>query len=137
MLYSKFYERFYSLRVKISNITGEFFSFHTNRLYLVAALLAQTASWWLSYYIYNNLTGNLLVLHYNVNFGIDWIGDKNIIFYLPMVGISFAVISIILLFILGPGRHFRAYSHYLMSGMVLANLGMLISLVLIYLINFR
>lgn len=137
MLYSKLYERFYSFRVKIANTTGEFFSFYPNRLYLAGTVLVQAASWWLSYYIYKNLTSDLLVLHYNVDFGIDWIGDPNIIFYFPLIGLSFLLLSIIMLFIFGPGKHFRISSHYLMAGMLLANLGMLTSLILVYLINFR
>ena len=137
MLYSKLYERFYSLRVKIANSAGEFFSFFPNRLYLIAAVIIQAASWWLAYYIFKNLTGDLLVLHYNVDFGIDWVGDLNNIFYFPLVGLAFLLLSIILLFIFGPGRHFRAQSHFLMIGMVLGNLGMLVSLLLVYIINFR
>jgi len=137
MLYSKLYERFYSFRVKIANITGEFFSFHPNRLYLAAVTVVQAVSWWLSFYIYKNLTSDLLVLHYNVDFGIDWISDPNVIFYFPVVGLIFLFLSIIVLFIFGPGRNFRIQSHYLMAGMVLANLGMLTSLILVYIINFR
>jgi len=137
MLYSKLYERFYSLRIKIANITGEFFSFHPNRWYLGGTVLIQAASWWLSSFIFKNLTGDSLVLHYNVDFGIDWIGDPSTIFYFPAIGLLFLVLSIILLFVFGPGRHFRIESHYLMAGMVLANLGMLSSLVLVYIINFR
>ena len=137
MLYSKLYERFYSFRVKIANTTGEFFSFYPNRLYLAAVIAVQAVSWWLSFYIYKNLASNLLVLHYNVDFGIDWISDPNTIFYFPVVGLIFLLLSIIVLFIFGPGRNFRIQSHYLMAGMVLANLGMLISLILVYIINFR
>lgn len=137
MLYSKLYERFYSFRIKIANITGEFFSFHPNRLYLAGVAIVQAASWWLSYYIYKNLTGDLLVLHYNVDFGIDWVGDQNLIFYFPTIGLAFLLLSIVLLFIFGPGRNFRIQSHYLMAGMLLANLGMLTSLILVYVINFR
>lgn len=137
MLYSKLYERFYSLRIKIANTAGEFFSFHPNRLYLIGAVVIQAISWWLSYYIYKNLVGGLLVLHYNVDFGIDWIGDPGSVFYFPLVSLAFLLVSIILLFIFGPGRNFRIQSHYLMSGVILGNLGMLVALLLVYIINFR
>ncbi len=137
MLYSKLYERFYSFRFKIAKTTGEFFSFRANRLYLAGALIIQIISWWLSYYIYKNLAGELLVLHYNVDFGIDWIGDQNLIFYFPTLSLIFLILSIILLFIFGPGKNFRVQSHYLMGGMVLGNLGMLTALLLVYIINFR
>jgi len=137
MLYSKLYERFYSLRIKIANTTSEFFSFYPNRLYLIAAVFVQAVAWWLAYYIFKNLTSDLLVLHYNVDFGIDWIGDPNLVFYLPLIGLLFLLLSVIALLIFGPGRHFRIQAHYLMAGMVLANLGILASLVLVYVINFR
>lgn len=137
MLYSKFYERFYSLRLKIANTFGDFFGFWPNLVYLFIIFLVQIASWWLAYYIFKNLTGNLLVLHYNVDFGIDWIGDLNLIFYFPFIGFLFLLFSMVLLFVLGVGRHFRFQSHYLMGGAVLANLGMLTALILVYIINFR
>lgn len=137
MTYYKFYEGFYSLRLKIATVSGEFFAFKPNRLYLLVIFLFQTFSWWLSYFIFKNLTSNLLVLHYNVDFGIDWVGDQNLIFYLPILGFLFLLLSVILIFIFGPGRHFRFQSHYLMAGAVLVNIGIFTALVLIYLINFR
>ncbi len=137
MLYSKLYERLYSFRLKIATVSGEFFGFWSNRIYLIITVFLQAVSWWLAYYIFKNLTGGLLVLHYNVDFGIDWIGDLNLIFYFPVLGFLFLLLSIVLLFIFGPGRHFRFQSHYLMSGAVLANFGMLTALILIYVINFR
>ena len=137
MLYSKFYERWYSKRIKLANMTGEFFSFRPNRVYLALTVLLQGLSWWLSYYIFKHLTGDLLVLHYNVDFGIDWVGDQSLIFYFPITGLLLLLLSVGLLFSFGPGRHFRIESHYLMAGVVLANTGMLTALVLVYLINFR
>lgn len=137
MLYSKLYERLYSLRVKIAKTTGEFFSFRPNRLYLIAIVLLQVLTWWGAYYIYNNIGTNLLVLHYNVDFGIDWIGSQSDIFYFPLVGLVSFLISVILLFIFGPGKNFRIHSNYLMMKTILTNLGMLMSLLLIYIINFR
>lgn len=137
MLYSKLYERFYSLRLKIAIVSGEFFSFRPNRIYLAVTLVFQGISWWLAYYIFKNLKGDLLVLHYNVDFGIDWVGNLSQIFYFPAVGLLFVLLSVILLFIFGPGRNFRFQSHSLMSGATLANLGMLTVLIIVYIINFR
>ena len=137
MLYSKLYERFYSLRSKIATTSGEFFGFWPNRVYLAIIVLCQGFALWLSYYIFKNLASDLLVLHYNVDFGIDWVGDPNLIFYFPALAFLSLIISVTLLFIFGPGRHFRFQSHYLMLGTVLANLGMLAALVLVYIINFR
>jgi hypothetical protein len=137
MLYTKLYERIYSLRLKITAASGEFFGFWPNRIYLGVTIVLQAVSWWLSYFVFKNLSSDLLVLHYNVDFGIDWVGDKNLIFYFPLLGLLFFILSVAMLYVFGPGRHFRFQSHYLMLGNVLANLGMLTALLLIYLINFR
>lgn len=137
MLYSKLYERFYSFRTKIANITGEFFSFRPNRIYLALIVVIQSFSWWLTSYIYRHLSSDLLVLHYNVDFGIDWIGDRGLIFYFPLISLAFLLISLIMLAVFGPGKNFRIQSHYLLSGVILANLGILVALILIYTTNFR
>lgn len=136
MLYSKIYEHFYSLRLQIASTLADFFDFRWNIVYLSFLLVLQTASWWLSYYIFKNLAGNLLVLHYNVDFGIDWISDPSSIFYFPFLALLFFIFSLILLFTFGTGRHFRFQSNFLMIGAVLANLGILVALILVYLINF-
>lgn len=137
MLYSKIYERFYSLRDKTAKTTGEFFSFWFNRLYLGGIILIQLVSWWLSYFIFNNIGDNLLVLHYNINFGINWIGDGNLIFYFPFLSLIFLVLALLLIFILGVGRHFRINCHYLMGGTLISNLGIFLAILLIYIINFK
>lgn len=137
MLYSKIYERLYSLGDSITKTIGEYLSFWPNRLYLGAIILTQIISWWLAYFISNNAEDNLLVLHYNVNFGINWIGDGNLIFYFPALSLSFFLLSLLLIFIFGVGRHFRANSHYLMAGALLSNLGIFLAIFLIYIINFK
>jgi hypothetical protein len=137
MTYSKLYERFYSWRTNVGASLSEFFAYLPNRFYLAFSLLLQAISWFLSYYIYKNLTGNLLVLHYNVDFGINWIGDANNIFYFPLVSLAILFISLIVLFIFGPNKHFRFQSNVIMSAVILSNLGMLSALVLVYLMNFK
>jgi hypothetical protein len=137
MIYSKFFERLYSGRIKIAKMTGEFFSFRPNYFYLGATVLIQAASWWLASFIYRTLTSDLMILHYNVDFGIDWVGDPNMVFYFPLIGLGLWLVSVILLFVFGPGHHFRIDSHYLMGGALLANAGMFTALVLVYMINFK
>lgn len=137
MLYSKIYERLYSLKGKTAKTAGEFFSFWPNRLYLGAIILIQAASWWLSYSIFKNTSDNLLVLHYNVNFGINWIGDGNLIFYFPFLSLIFLLLALLLIFIFGVGRHFRISCHYLMGGTLISNLGVFLAILLIYIINFK
>lgn len=137
MMYSKLYERFYSWRTKAAAALGEFFVYWPNRFYLALSLLLQAVSWFLSYYIFKNLTGTLLVLHYNVDFGINWIGDPYNIFYFPLISLAILVISLLVLFIFGPSKHFRFQSNVIMVSVLMSNLGLLSALVLVYLMNFK
>jgi hypothetical protein len=137
MTYSKLYERLYSWRANVAASFSEFFAFLPNRFYLVISLLLQAISWFISYYIYKNLTGSLLVLHYNTDFGINWIGDAYNIFYFPLVSLAILIISLIILFIFGPNKHFRFQSHVIMTSVIMSNLGILSALAIVYLMNFK
>lgn len=136
-MYSKFYERFYSWRVKYNASFEEFFAYVPNRVYLGLVLFFQAFSWLFSYYIFKNLTGSLLVLHYNVDFGINWIGDPYKIFYFPAVSLLIFLSSLIMILVFGPSKNFRFQSDLLMLSALLSNLGMISALLLVYLINFK
>ena len=137
MMYSKLYERFYSWLGDLASSFGEFFAYLPNRLNLGISVLLQAISWYLSYFIYKNLTGTLLVLHYNVDFGINWIGDSYKIFYFPLISLSILLISLLTLLIFGPSKHFRFQSNVIMISVIMSNLGILAALLLIYAINFK
>lgn len=136
-MYSKFYERFYSWRVKYNASFEEFFAYIPNRIYLGLTLFLQAFSWLFSYYIFKNLTGALLVLHYNVDFGINWIGDPYKIFYFPAVSFLIFLSSLVMVLVFGPSKNFRFQSDLLMLSALLSNLGMISALLLVYLINFK
>lgn len=137
MSYSQFYGRLQNWRLQAAGTLKDLFGLSSNRLYLLAILIIQGASWWLATYVFRAIAGNVLILHYNVDFGIDLIGVPNLIFYFPSLGMLFLVLSLIALLILGSGRNFKIQSHFLLGGAVLSNLGVLSALVLIYLMNFR
>jgi len=137
MSYSQFYGRLQNWRLQAAGTLKDLFGLISNRLYLLAILIIQGASWWLASYIFRVIAGNVLILHYNVDFGIDLIGTPNLIFYFPLLGALLLLLSLVALIILGSGRNFKIQSHFLLSGTLLSNLGILSALVLIYLINFR
>jgi len=116
---------------------SEFFAYWPNRLYLIISLFIQAITLFLSYYIFKNLTGTLLVLHYNVDFGINWIGDSYKIFYFPLISFLLSLLSLLVLFAFGPSKHFRFQSNMLMIAVLMTNLGFLAALLLVYIINFK
>lgn len=137
MFYSKIYGQLYSFRKRTASALVDFFSFRSNQIYLALSLMLQVFSWYLAYFIFNNLSGELLVLHYNVNFGINWIGDAYKIFYFPAISLSLTITSIFLLLLKNSGKHLNFQYHIVMASSVLSSLGMNIVLILIYLVNFK
>jgi len=137
MSYSQFYGRLQNWRSQTAGTLKDLFDLGANRLYLLAILIIQAVSWWLASYIFREIAGNVLILHYNIDFGIDLIGAPNLIFYFPLFGALLLLLNLIFLVILGSGRHFKIQSHFLMAATTISNLGILATLLLIYLINFR
>jgi hypothetical protein len=97
---------------------------------------------WLSAYVINiNVSRDLVVLHYNVDFGVNLIGNVRQIYTLPLLGlIIFLVNFIILVFIFKRNYRLaeakRVFSHVLLASALGVNLFLFIALTLIYLINF-
>ena len=137
MSYSQFYGRLQNWRSQTAGTLKDLFDLGANRLYLLAILIIQAASWWLASHIYQEIAGSLLILHYNIDFGIDQIGAPNLIFNFPLLGAILLLLTLIFLVILGSGRHFKIQSHFLMGAATVSNLGILATLILIYLMNFR
>jgi hypothetical protein len=137
MIYSKIYDFFTGLKRRVVLSGSELVGSWANRIYLLALALLQVTAWWSAHFIYKNLVGGLLVLHYNIDFGIDWVGDPNNIFYFPSLGLLFILVSFIFLLFSAPGRNFRFQSQLALAGAVFLNILVIIALGSVYLINFR
>lgn len=66
---------------------------------IVSVLLMQIFIWIYSIYNLKDTQGTLL-LHSNIQFGVDYIGDKMEFFILPATGLVFAIINFIFSFFL-------------------------------------
>lgn len=122
-------------RVKLAEAVLYLVSFGFVRLYLVLLFGLNIANWFLAYYVNENVSQNLVVLHYNVNLGVDLIGNVGDIYIIPTLGLSFIVINFFLL--LNIYRHSRFLIHLLLGFSLLINLCLIASTISIYLINFR
>ena len=105
----KLYEHFFSMRKNfLKNIVYVFSFFHI-RIYVMIIFALNFSIWLAAYFVNTNAVQNLIVLHYNVNFGVDLIGGAEKLFIIPVLGL-------VIIFI---------------------NLFLLIALLLVFLINFR
>lgn len=126
---------FYLSRAKLVEAVGYLISFMFVRIYLLFLFALNIANWLLAFYVNKNVSQNLVVLHYNVNLGVNLIGNVADIYIIPTLGLTFIVINFLLL--LGIYRKNKFIIHLLLGFSLLVNLFLIASTIAIYLINFR
>lgn len=107
------------------------------KIYLAGILSANLLTWILAIIIRQQSTENTLILHYNVDFGIDYIAEVWHIFLLPLSGLIINLVNLILVSVLYKYRQEKLIFHLLFAGALIANLTILTALGALYLINFR
>lgn len=137
MAYSNFYSRFYSGRDHLQASGRAIFSFRPSRIYLIVLGVLQLGAWFEAWFIKHNLSGEILVLHYNIDAGIDLIGDPVRIYLYPLAGLGIIVLNFLVLGFLTRSRIFKILVHFLFSASVFFAAFLNVALFAIYLINFR
>ncbi len=136
MAYSSFYARFYDHLQRIGRSFKATFKFVLAKYYLVAIFLLQGLAWFQAINIFRKFTGNFLILHYNIDFGIDLVGDSYKIFYIPLAGFLLTLLNLIVSTVFVRKEGFKILLHLFFSASVLLNAFLNIALFAIYLINF-
>jgi len=137
MAYSNFYGWFYVIRQQVGAALLAVWNLACGRYYLVALILAQIIAWLESIFIYRNLSGDLLILHYNVDFGVDLVGIPARIFTYPLIGLGIAILNLILAATTYNHKDFRVFVHFLLAAALVFGLFLNLALLFVYLINFR
>lgn len=106
------------------------------RVYAILALVANALNWFGSWLLYRAMGPNLTVLHYNVDFGIDLVGQRQKLFWNPAIGLIFIVLDFIFLLVWLKRKESSLVYHILMASAVLVNGFLLLALLAVYLINF-
>ena len=105
------------------------------RYLTITAVLLQTGLWLLIIIKILPIANeaDFFSLHYNIYFGIDLIGSWYRIFTVPIVGLVFLIINILLIILLYKREKFLSY--FLAASNLLISLGLLVALTLIVLLN--
>lgn len=137
MAYSAFYARFFDFVDRIKEAFTEVFKLRASFFYLAGFIFWQIVAWVQVFLIKNNLSGDLVVLHYNVDFGIDLVANPPAVFFYPLLSLGVFLINLLVLLFLSRNKNLKILTHYLLFAAVL--FGAFLSLVLlsVYLINFR
>lgn len=134
---SKIYNFFYSTFEHFVGNCSHFFGFLSFRIYLIFLALVNFFLWASAVMFQKRLTGGLINLHYNVDFGVDLVGDSRQIFIMPMLGTAVAFINIFWLFFFVKSDHLKFLIHIFLAMALAVNIFLLIAFGPIYYINFR
>jgi hypothetical protein len=133
----KFYNNLYVFRQQLKDNSLFVLSFLYIRLYLIAITGFNIFLWLLVYSININFTQDLIVLHYNVNFGVDMIGSVGQLYVIPLLYLIIIVLNILIIFSIIKYKYFKFIAHILLLTSLVVGVFLLISLAFIYLVNFK
>ena len=89
-----------------------------------------------AWYIYQNISSDLMVLHYNVLFGIDKVGNPQEIFVLPLLSLAVFILNTLLSISFFRKKHFNFLSHLFPINSLIFNVIIVFSILSLYLVNF-
>ena len=135
--FAKLFDFFISFR---QNFKTNFFDplfFWYIKIYLSILLFINIIIWLIAGYLNMQMGEGLMALHYNVDFGINLIGEANKIYIIPLLGIIIIIINTLLFILVSRHKDKIFISHILFITALIANIILLVSTASIYLINFR
>lgn len=134
LIFSKFLSYLHIGRRRVFEHFVDLFSFFYIRMHLILNIGLNLLNWLFVYIVNVKLSQDLVVLHYNVDFGVNLIGDSRQIYVIPGLGLVIIVINLFLLSMIG--RENRFFGNLLLGSALLVNLILLLATASVYLINF-
>ncbi|MCD4694531.1 hypothetical protein K8R62_04205 [bacterium] len=134
---TKFFDVLGFIKKKLLIDLLEVFDFFYAKIYFALILFFNFLLWVSVLYINFKVSDNTLILHYNVDLGVDLIGPSSNLYIIPLLGLLIFIVNLALLLIFLKWSDYRFLAHLLFSASLLANIFLIISLGPIYLINFR
>ena len=114
---------------------SDFFAPFYIKVYLAILIFLNLLNWVFVYYINKVVSQDLVVLHYNVNFGVNLIGSAGKIYTIPFLGLAFIILNVVL--VTNIRKQDKFINHLLFFSLILANLFLLAATMSVYLVNFR
>ncbi|MDP3836908.1 MAG: hypothetical protein Q8Q67_02305 [bacterium] len=137
MAYFQIYGRWYNQRQRLAFAMAAYWRYLPNRWYLFFSLGLQLILWFFAYRMFSITLGDeLFVYHYNVDFGIDAIGEPRDVFRIPLIALSVLLVNWVVAVLAARREHFHFLSHAFGLTSILAQVLGGLALMSLYLINF-
>lgn len=120
-------------------LLSKFYRFSFVRIFSAFFLFINAFLWIFSYFIFNNITQDRLILHYNVDIGIDLIGSRGEIFIIPLLSLVLIFLNkiFLLVFLKKKSSDFKFVFYFTAFYLSSTQLFLLLSVFFVYLINFK
>jgi len=133
---SLFYGQEHVLSGLKDNFLRSFYYRHV-KIYSFVLLVINAIIWAIARFVDSNIDTDQIALHYNVDFGIDYYGDTEKIYIIPVLGLVIIIVNFFLYANVSLRKDRKFISHVLLAAAGIANVILLAAIVSIYLVNFR
>ncbi len=137
--FGMFIDKLYLLGKKNSEKMFYLCGFLYIKIYLLVLLVLNAFNWLSVYWVANKISNtydDIIILHYNVDFGVNLIQNVRWLFVVPSLGLVVTIINFFLLLFVFNHKDRRFVAHLLLSVAILVNVFLLISIGAIFLINY-
>ncbi|MFA6393374.1 MAG: hypothetical protein WCW25_00660 [Patescibacteria group bacterium] len=131
----KYTINFYTFRQDAKERFLEFAALPRQKAFMALNLSALILISFIAVTIIRSSSQDLLILHYNVATGVDFIGDEKNLLIFPALSFLFITVNTALSLVVKKERSFSGY--LLQAGCLVCNAILLLSLAIVYVVNFR
>lgn len=124
-----------AMKNRLSAIAKSLWSFFYIRVYLILAILLNLLNWTIATIVQYRAKVDQVVLHYNVDFGVDLYGETSRLFIISSIGLLIFFVN--LLIAANADKQERFIIHCLLATATIANLLLLIAQLALYSYNLR
>lgn len=119
---------------KIFSSISSLFSFVYIKIYLFIAFFVNLINWLIAIFVNQKIIQEQVILHYNVDYGVNLIGSDKQLYLIPLLGLVIIFVNIL---IVNSNINNKLITHILLFTGILVNIFLLIAQASLYLINFR
>ncbi len=109
------------------------------KIYLLILVLVNIINFLAVYWIIDKISNSyddIIILHYNVNFGVNLIKGAIWFYIIPLLGFVITIINIVLLTFIANHKDRKFISHLLLFTAILVNIFLFFGIIAIFLINY-
>jgi hypothetical protein len=136
LIADKIFNYFYVSQKNFFYFWRDFLGFFFIKLYLIINIILNVILWYGAYWLVKKLPAALVALHYNIDFGINLIGEARNIYIIAVSGSIVFLVNLFLSALLLKREEGKIIAHLLMSLSIVIHFYLAAGLFSLYLVNF-